>query len=289
VPFGIPYGIRQVHYPPADAPRAIREKSHRYGRMLAHYDFDLGCAFADLGIRLVDCGDVVGDVHNLKGNADRAVAAIGAIAAKGTVPIVLGGDDSVSALAVRGLHGHAPVTVVQIDAHIDYRDEVNGVRDGYSSPMRRAAELPWVERIIHVGTRGLGSARRQDVADTLARGNRIVTAAALWKGGSAAVLDQVPPGANIHVVLDCDGLDPSCMPGTSAPMPGGLGYAETAELLDRLARHAHIVGFNVAEYYPTLDVNGITALGIVRLIVMLMAGTRRDSAAAPMLHETTTR
>lgn len=276
VPFGIPYGIRQVHYPPSDAPRAIRERSHRYGRMLEHYDFDLGCAFADLGIRLVDCGDVVGDPRDLEGNARRAIETVGKIAAASVVPIVLGGDDSVSALAIRGLQSRAPITVVQIDAHIDYRDEVNDVRDGYSSPMRRAAELPWVRRIVHVGTRGLGSARPQDVADTLARGNRIITAATMRERGPASVLEHVPAGENIHVVLDCDGLDPSCMPGTSAPMPGGLHYSETAELFTQLGRHGRIVGFNVAEYYPTLDLNGITALSIVRLIVTLMAGTRAD-------------
>jgi agmatinase len=65
---------------------------------------------------------------------------------------------------------------MQIDVHMDLRDEVGGVRDGYSSPMRRASEMPWVERIVHVATRGLGSARPRDVEDTLAAGNLIVTA-----------------------------------------------------------------------------------------------------------------
>jgi agmatinase len=285
VPFGVPYGIRQIHYGPADAPRAVRERSFRYGRMLDHYDFDLGCAFCDLGLRLVDCGDVVADLHDLNGNSRNAVAAIRQVSERGAIPIVLGGDDSVSALAIRALENRAPVTVVQIDAHIDFRAEVNGVRDGYSSPMRRASELDFVERIIHIGSRGVGSARPQDVADTLACGNQIFTAGDVRDQGIARVLEQVPAGGNYHIVLDCDGLDPAVMPGTSAPVPGGLSYDDVAALFRGLGQRGHVAGFNLAEHYPALDVNGITALTAVRLIVNLMAGTRLAGRKAAPIHE----
>ena len=285
VPFGVPYGMRQVHYGPADAPRAIRERSFRFGRMLDHYDFDFGCTFSDLGLRIVDCGDVVANVRDVEGNARNAVAAIRQLSEHGAVPIVLGGDDSVSALAIRALENRAPVTVVQIDAHIDYRDEVNGERHGYSSPMRRAAELGLVDRIIHVGSRGIGSARSQDVADTLARGNRIVTAGDVRERGISHVLEQIPAGGNYHVVLDCDGLDPAVMPGTSAPVPGGLSYDDVATLFRALGKRGRVIGFNLAEHYPSLDVNGITALTAVRLIVNLMAGTRIGSRTQAPIHE----
>jgi agmatinase len=274
VPFGVPYGMRQAHCGPADAPRAIRERSFRFGRMLDHYDFDLGCDFAQLGLRVVDCGDVIADVRDIDGNARNAVAAIRQLSERGARPIVLGGDDSVSALAIRALENRAPVTVIQIDAHLDYRDEVDGERHGYSSPMRRAAEMSFVDRIVHVGSRGIGSARSQDVADTLARGNRIVTASEVRERGISHVLEQVPAGGNYHVALDCDGLDPAVMPGTSAPVPGGMSYDDVAGLLRGLGRRGRIVGFNLAEHYPSLDVNGLTALTAVRLIVNLMAGTK---------------
>ena len=285
VPFGVPYGIHQVNYGPTDAPRAIRERSFRFGRMLDHYDFDFGCTFSDLGLRVVDCGDVIANGRDVHGNARNAVAAIRQLSERGAVPIVLGGDDSVSALAIRALENRAPVTIVQIDAHIDYRDEVNGERNGYSSPMRRAADLSFVDRIIHVGSRGIGSARSQDVADTLARGNRIVTASAVRERGISHVLEQVPAGANYHVVLDCDGLDPAVMPGTSAPVPGGLSYDDVAVLFRELGKRGCVVGFNIAEHYPALDVNGITALTEVRLIVNLMAGSRIGSRTQMPIHE----
>ena len=258
IPQGIPYPGRSSAGA-AEAPAAIRNRSARYGRMLSHYDFDLGRAPGALS--LADCGDV------LAADAPRAVRAI---LAAGAMPIVLGGDDSTTALALRGFEGQEPFHILQIDAHIDYRDEVDGVRDGYSSPMRRAAEMPWVKRIVHCGTRGVGSAGPDDVRDTLARGNAVITAREVRRYGVARVLDQFPAGERYYVAFDCDGMDPAVMPGTSAPLPGGLSFDDAAELLAGLALRGKVVGINFAEHYPSLDVNGITALAVTRLSINLM-------------------
>src|ERR1019366_6506787 len=172
IPHGVPYTVRNVAPSVADAPRAVRERSARFGRMLGHYDFDLGDAFTNLGpLRLADCGDVPADPYDLPAGAVRATAAVRRIIERGAMPIVLGGDDSTTALALRAFEGRGPLHVLQIDAHLDYRDEVDGIREGYSSPMRRAAEMPWVARIVHCGQRGLGSAHPADLHDSLARGN----------------------------------------------------------------------------------------------------------------------
>lgn len=258
IPRGVPYPGRSSDGA-ADAPHAIRSRSARYGRMLAHHDFDLGRAPGALP--LADCGDA---------SASDAPGAVRAILRAGAMPIVLGGDDSTTALALRGFEGQGPLHILQIDAHIDYRDEVDGVREGYSSPMRRAAEMPWVARIVHCGTRGVGSAGPLDVRDTLARGNAIVSARELRRRGVQHVLDEFPPGARYYIAFDCDGMDPAVMPGTSAPLPGGIAFDEATDLLTGLARRGHVVGINFAEHYPSLDVNGITALAITRLIVNLV-------------------
>ena len=258
IPQGIPYPGRSSAGA-AEAPAAIRGRSARYGRMLSHFDFDLGRAPGALS--LAACGDVP---------AAEAPRAVRAILAAGAMPIVLGGDDSTTALALRGFEGQEPFHILQIDAHIDYRDEVDGVRDGYSSPMRRAAEMPWVKRIVHCGTRGVGSARPEDVRDTLARGNTVITAREVRRYGVARVLDQFPAGERYYVAFDCDGMDPAVMPGTSAPLPGGLSFDDAAELLAGLALRGKVVGINFAEHYPSLDVNGITALAVTRLSINLM-------------------
>jgi agmatinase len=221
-------------------------------------------------LRLADCGDVPADPYDLGGGAARATAAVRRIIECGAMPIVLGGDDSTTTLALRAFEGHGPLHVLQIDAHLDYRDEVDGIRDGYSSPMRRAAEMPWVARIVHCGQRGLGSARPSDLQDSLARGNAVITARELRAQGVGRVLAEFPPGERYYIAFDCDGMDPSVMPGTSAPLPGGIQFYEAADLLTGLAQRGRVAGINFAEHYPSLDVNGITALAIVRLIVNLI-------------------
>lgn len=271
IPYGVPYTVSHLSASVCEAPRAIRERSARFGRMLRHHDFDLGRAlFEDAPLSLADCGDVACDARDLAAGAARATDAVHRVLGRGAMPIVFGGDDSTTALALRGYEGHGPLTVLQIDAHIDYRDEVDGVRDGYSSPMRRAAEMPWVKRIVHCGIRGVGSARPADVRDTLARGNAIVTAREVHARGVERVLAEFPPGERYYIAFDCDGVDPSVMPGTSAPLPGGLSFGQAADLLTGLARRGTIAGINFAEHYPSLDVNGITSLAIVRLVVQLI-------------------
>ena len=169
--------------------------------------------------------------------------------------------------------------MVQVDAHIDYRDEVRGQRYGYSSPMRRAAEMPWIDKIVHVGIRGVGSARREDVDDTRANGNAIVTAREVHASGIEAAVRHVPAGGRYYVHIDVDGFDPSVMPGTSAAAPGGLSYQHGLDLIQGLQERGGIVGLGFAEFHPTLDINGITALGVVRLIVAAMAVARPSSSS----------
>jgi agmatinase len=259
IPQGIPYTPEQLTASVCDAPRAVRARSARFGRMLGHHDFDLGGPLNTLS--LADCGDVA---------AAHAPAAVKQILQRGAFPIVLGGDDSITALSLRGFEGRGPLSVLQIDAHIDYRDEVQGVREGYSSPMRRAAEMPWVKRIVHCGIRGVGSARPDDVRDTLARGNLIFTSKQVHQHGIERILDEFPAEETYYIAFDVDGIDPAVMPGTSAPLPGGLSFDEAAGLLTGLARRGKVAGISFAEYYPSLDINGITALAIVRLIVNLL-------------------
>ncbi|MEW6667410.1 MAG: agmatinase [Thermodesulfobacteriota bacterium] len=282
IPYGVPYDMRGTVSGASEGPLAVRKRSARFGRFLEHYDFDLGGEFlAGRPARVVDCGDVPADPRDITGNAGRAVAAVRAIVHRGAVPIVLGGDDSIPALVLRGLDGRGPIHVLQIDAHIDFRDEVEGIREGYSSPMRRASEMPWVERIVHVGARGVGSARPSDVADTLKRGNALITAREVRDRGVERVIQEFPEGANFYIAIDCDGLDPSVMPGTSAPMPGGLSFREAADLIQGVVRRGNVIGMDIAEFFPSLDLQGITALAIIRLITILIGTMARKMSGEP--------
>lgn len=276
IPHGVPYDPEGPVTTASLAPRAVRERSERYGAFREHHDFDTGGPLLPPGVRVVDVGDVPTDPADPAGNRERASRAVAALLARGVVPVVLGGDDSTPPFALAAYAGHRPVTVVQVDAHVDYRDEVGGERHGYSSPMRRAAEMPWVERVVHVGIRGVGSARREDVEATLARGNAIVTAREVHERGAAAALERVPEGGRYYLAVDVDGFDPSVVPGTAALAPGGLSYWHGLDLVAGLQRRGELVGLGFAEHYPDKDVNGLSALVIVRLIVAaIAAGGRR--------------
>lgn len=273
-PYGVPYDIEGMAGDAAKAPAAVRARSSRYGAMRDHYDFDTDGEMLPADVRVVDAGDVPAAPGDVRGNKDRVTEAVRSVLERASTPIVLGGDDSIPALVLAAFEGAGPLTVLQIDAHLDFRDEVRGVRDGYSSGMRRASEMAHVDKVVHVGTRGVGSARRQDLHDTLAAGNAIVTARELRRSGVQRALQAFPEGGTYFIALDCDGFDPAVMPGVAAAVPGGLSYEEGFELVRGLAMRGRVAGMVCAEYRPSLDLGGLTSLALVRLIVTLMASAR---------------
>jgi len=249
----------------AGAPAAIRAGLGDYVGALGHHDFDLGGTVLE-GARAVDCGDLEGDAGDPPGNRARIEGAVRAILDAGAVPVVLGGDDSVPIPVFAAFSGRGPFTVLQIDAHIDWRDEVGGERMGLSSTMRRASEMPFVERIVQVGARALGSARPSDYADARAFGAAIFPAREVHARGIGAVLDRIPEGAEVLVTVDCDGLDPAVMPAVIGPAPGGLSYWQTLELMHGVAAKARIAGFDLVEFMPARDPHGLAALTAARLV-----------------------
>jgi agmatinase len=278
IPFGVAYPTPGLTAGCADAPAALRARSRRLAHFADHHDFDLDgpMLVGSPPLRVVDAGDVDGTAVDGGGNSARAESAVRMILAAGAVPIVLGGDDSVPIPALRAYSGGAPFNVLQIDAHLDFRDEVGGVRDGYSSPMRRAAEMDHVERLVQVGLRGVGSARSSDVADARAAGNLLVTARELRQRGVAWLLEQLPEGAPVFIALDLDGLDPSVAPAVSGISPGGLSYDDVSDLIGGVAARCKVVGAAFTELVPALDVNGVSAIVVVRLVMRLLAGIDRN-------------
>jgi agmatinase len=280
VPHGVAYPDPGLTAGCALAPAAIRARSSRMAAFVDHHDFDLDGPMLPPGssLRLVDLGDVPGSPEDGAGNQERAEAAVRRVLDAGTVPIVLGGDDSIPIPVLRGYAEHGPIWVLQVDAHLDFRHEVDGVREGYSSPMRRAAELPHVAGIVQVGLRGVGSARGEDVADARAAGNVLVTARELRERGVPWVVEQLPADASVFVAFDCDSLDPAVMPAVSGLSPGGLGYDEAGDLLAAVAARCHVAGAAFTELVPARDVNERSALVVARLVMRLVAGIARRGA-----------
>ena len=277
IPFGVPYSSPGLTAGCADAPAAIRARSTRLAHFADRHDFDLDgpMLVASPPLRIVDAGDVPGSAEDGAGNAARAEAAVRALLVARVVPIVLGGDDSVPIPVLRAYAGGAPLTVLQIDAHLDFRDEIGGVRDGYSSAMRRAAEMDHVERIMQVGLRGVGSARTSDVGDARAAGNLLVTARELRERGVPWLLAQLPQGGSVFVVFDVDALDPSVASAVSGVSPGGLSFHEAGDLLAGVAARCRVAGAAFTELVPARDLNEVSTLVVVRLVMRLLAAIDR--------------
>jgi agmatinase len=267
VPYGWPYPRPGPTAGCAMAPTAVRRRAVRLARFRDHWDFDLDGPMRLP--RMVDAGDVPGDATDGPGNSARTTAAVAAVLDRGAVPVCIGGDDSVPIPILRAYEGRAPLTILHVDAHLDFRDEVDGVREGYSSPMRRASEMEHVGQIIHVGLRGVGSARGSDVEDSRTAGNLLVTSRKLRERGVPWLLEQLPARASVFVSFDCDGLDPAVLPAVSAAAPGGLAYTDAFDLMAGIGQR--LAGAAFTEYVPSLDANELSALVVARLITGLVS------------------
>src|SRR5215510_2406928 len=259
IPFGSAYSVADVSNDQSTMPTAMRQATDRMVRSLERYDFDLGGPlYAGKPIRAVDCGDVRADIHDLKAHVARAEQVVRKILASGAMPIVLGGDHAVPIPVLRAFAGQGPITLIHIDQHLDWRDEVNGVRDGLSSPIRRASEMEHIGEIFQIGIRSSGSARPEEVEAALAYGAHIVTAYELHDVG------------RYYLTIDADGMDPSVMPAVAAPAPGGVTFHQARKLIHGLVRKGRVVGMDIVEITPRLDVNRITCITACRLVVNLI-------------------
>lgn len=271
VPYGVPYSMAGATQVSSTAPGTVREQSMRFPRFLTHYDYDFGGdIFNSRNVSIVDCGDVQMTPGAYEENSRATTAVIQAILDRGAVPIVLGGDHAIPIPVMRAYEQHGPIFVVQLDEHLDWREEVNGVREGLSSPMRRASEMGWVSGMAQIGLRAVGSARQGEVDDAIAYGSILVGAEELHRDGVEAVLERIPAGQRYYITFDADGLDPTIAPGVLTPGFGGIEYYEASNLLRGLARRGTIVGMDFVEIVPHLDVNNVTSLVAARLILNLI-------------------
>lgn len=252
----------------APAANAIRAASRADAGLVEHWDFDLGGPLFDGKPGCcADIGDIATVMHDNAANRARIEKQTRDILALSAVPILLGGDNSVPIPFFAGFADHGPVHILQIDAHIDWRDELHGERFGYSNPMRRASEMTHVAGIVQVGMRGVGSARLEEIEAARRYGSHLVTAREIHAEGIDAALRHIPAGARVVITLDCDGLDPTIMPGVAARAPGGLSYTQVIDLIAGVGRRARIAGFDLVELYPPADIDGVSALTAARILV----------------------
>ena len=159
---------------------------------------------------------------------------------------MLGGEHSVSAPVIRAhAEKYHNLSIMQIDAHADLRDEYDGTPHSHASIMARVVKdlkIPSVQ----VGIRSISAdeARAIDAGlPTKIFWARDIAGKTHWIDDAVDSLTD-----NVYLTIDIDGLDPSIMPTTGTPEPGGLGWYETLKLIRKIAKKRRIVGMDLVEY-----------------------------------------
>lgn len=156
---------------------------------------------------------------------------------------MVGGEHSVSVGAIRAMSERFPdLTVLQIDAHADLRDEYHGSPYNHACVMRRAQECA---RVVQVGIRSVCEEEQCNIVpENIFYAHNIVGRT----GWEDEVVERLT--GNVYISFDLDGLDPSILPATGTPLPGGLQWYPTLNLLEKVFRVRRVVGFDVVELCP---------------------------------------
>ncbi len=273
MPFGAAYGPRSFTNDQTNAPQAIRSITDRLVRAPGHYDFDIEGPLLQHreDIKLIDLGDVLPDLTDPGAHYRKAEQVIRKLLSVGALPVILGGDHGITTPILRGYDQLEDITLVHIDAHLDWRDEVNGVREGLSSPIRRASEMKHVGSIFQIGLRAQGSGRPADYQAAIDYGAHLISAYELHEVGVKAILDRIPNNGKYYLSIDADGMDPTVMPAVDGPAPGGLNFIQMREIIKGLVLKGRVVGMDIVEIQPAKDTAAkLTCVTAGRLIVNLI-------------------
>ena len=246
-------------------PDAIRKVSVT----LRPYNFAQG-----VGIFEHCCGVDYGDVSVVPGyiedTYDKIEAELRPLVEAGVIPVVMGGDHSISLPELRAIaKTHGPVALIHFDSHTDTNDQYFGRPYYHGSMFRRAVEENIVLRAnsIQIGMRGsVYSKNAYDESTSL--GFKVVTMSALREMGLQRLIKIIKGrvGQNkVFVTFDIDVVDPAFAPGTGTPEVGGFTSSEAVDLIRGL-KGLDFAGFDVVEVLPDYDVAEITALLAANII-----------------------
>ena len=260
------------------APRAIRGASCPPG---PHLETKVD-AFAEL--RIVDFGDAPVIPADVDVSHAAIEATVGQVLAAGVLPVVLGGDHSITEPAVRAVAAaHGPVGMVHFDTHTDSGTEVMGVARSHGTFIRRLVDSGHLDgaRYVQIGLRGYWPGE-EEFAWQAGHGITSLFAHDVRDLGIREVvrraIEVVGPGP-AYLTVDVDVLDPAFIPGTGTPEPGGLTASELLLGVRTVAAELELVGADVVEVIPsaigTADASALVAERVVRETLTGIAMRRR--------------
>jgi agmatinase len=289
---GAPMDELVTHRPGARfGPREIRIATDGGGPPHG-WHMDLGVdPFAELSI--VDHGDaevVPGDPEA----SHRAIrAAVERIVEAGALPVILGGDHSISYPSIAAVAATLPqgsVGIVHFDTHADTAEELWGVKWGHGSPFRNLIDRGHVrgDRLIQVGLRGYWpdpdewewmratGVRWHRMDQIVEHGIDSVIAAVHYELGDAK---------QIYLSVDVDCLDPAYAPGTGTPEPGGLTTRELLRAVRHFVLERKLVGLDVVEVSPPYDHAQLTAMAAHRVVLEALSALALQRSGRPLRPE----
>jgi agmatinase len=290
---GAPFDSGTSHRPGARfGPQAIRSTDY-----LPH---DASRPHLALGVDpLVDlnCADL-GDVMMPPGSTEESLAAlescVTSVASAGAIPVILGGDHTVTFPDATGVARHVGwgrVSMIHFDAHADTGDTQFGSLHGHGTPMRRLIESGAVrgDRFLQIGLRGYWP-EPETLAWMAAQNMRSFEMTEVVSRGLSECLDEAFTIAlddcdGVFLSVDVDVVDPGMAPGTGTPEPGGLTTRQLLDAVRRIAMELPIAGIDVVEVSPPYDHAEVTAYLANRVVLEALSGItwrRRSLAGKPV-------
>ncbi len=222
-----------------NGPRAIIAAS----RNMELYSYEIGADISEIGIYTTD--ELAPDFSSPENMIKRISKEVSLIIESNKIPILLGGEHTITIGALDAFKKSGKeISIVQLDAHTDSRDNLFGSKYMHATVMARAAEM--FNNIVHVGIRSID----QEYAKTCNK-ERVFFADSLHEN-----LDDVIKKVNklttkeIYLTIDLDVLDPSIMPSVGTPEPNGLSFAEATKFIKGISKEKNLVGFDIVELNP---------------------------------------
>jgi agmatinase len=204
------------------------------------------------------------DGTNAQSAQARISSAVDGIVSYRKVPVMIGGEHTITPAAVSAVRKkHPTLTVLQIDAHADLRDRYEENKLSHACAMRRVLEIC---PVVQAGIRNL-SKEEYDFAVSSGQIKRIHFAGKTDDRTVKNILNQLSDA--VYVTIDVDGLDPSIIPSTGTPEPGGLSWYQLLGILREVAGKKDIVGFDVNEFSP-IEAMHAPDFAVAKLIYRLM-------------------
>ena len=251
-------------------PRAIRAAMPTSG-----YHLDTGMDWMEL-LRVVDYGDAPIVPTDAVASHRAIEGTVGEVAKAGVVPIVLGGDHSITEPGLRACAAeHGPLGLIHFDAHTDTAASLYGQEVSHGTPMYRLVEQGHVapERYVQIGLRGFWP-EAEEFRWQEERGITSFFMQDVTRMGADRVTEraiEIAGDGPTFLTVDIDVLDPAFAPGTGTPEPGGMTARDLLTACRTIAAQVRLVGVDVVEVAPT-EVNDRTALVADRVVREVLSG-----------------